>query len=164
MGRMITDLMKGGTGKSSYSNFRISLPIGSNAASICVGLINELFMSMPEHFITVATGHTKDGGNHVYDYIRACKAALMPSTILLGGDYPVPYGQNGIPRVPESLQSLPATVSEHCKEKMVDFMYNITIDTYWKFQINGTLRCLLKNGLAAQIMYYKERLEKGEII
>ena len=40
MGRMITDLMQGGTGKSSYSTFRIPLPSSSTAASIRVGVIN----------------------------------------------------------------------------------------------------------------------------
>ena len=140
MGKMISDLIERGTGKNSYSNFRILLPIGNTAASIHVDVVNELFMSIPKHFIMVATGHdTSNTGNHVYDYIRTFKAALISSNIVLGGDYPIPYGQNDKPCVPELLQNLPVTVIEKCKEKKVDYMFNITIDTYWKFQRKGTL-------------------------
>ena len=68
MGRMISDLTEGGAGKNSYSNFRTPLPSSRTAVSIHIGVVNDLFMSMLEHFITVATGHvTSNTGNHVYD-------------------------------------------------------------------------------------------------
>ena len=101
--------------------------------------------------------------SHLIDYIRGSRANLIPLGTVLGGDYPFPYGQNGMPRKTESLSYLPISVSEEYKEKIIDYMCNITNTTYYKFQCGGPLRPLLNTGIAAVIMYYRERTKKGKI-
>ena len=164
MGRILTDLTE--NGKKDYRDYRVpSLPVGCNGSSFRAGVVNTLLPFMPEYMVSIATGH--DGGSgdkqhkHLYDYVRGSRANLIPSGNILGGDDPFPFGQNGMPRKPESFSYLPISVSEEMKEKIVDFMCNITNITYYKFQRGGSLRPLLNTGVAAQIMYYRERKQKG---
>ena len=165
MGRILTDLTD--IGKKEYKDYRVpSMPVGCNGSSFRSGVVNTLLPYMPEYMVAMATGHDAGTGNkvhkHVYDYVRGSRANLIPSGIMLGGDEPFPFGQNGMPRKPESLQYLPMSVSPEMKERIVDFMCYVRKGTYYKLQRGGSLRPLMNAGVAAQIMYYRERKEKGK--
>ena len=100
MGRILSDLTV--NGKNDYKEFRVpSLPVGCNGSSFCAGVVNTLLTFMPEYMVGIVTGH--DGGTgdkklqHRIDYIRGSRANLISSGTVLGGDYSLPYGQNGMP-------------------------------------------------------------------
>ena len=165
MGRILTDLTD--IGKKEYKDYRVpSMPVGCNGSSFRSGVVNTLLPHMPEYMVSMATRHDAGTGSkshkHLYDYVRGSRANLVPSGNMLGGDEPFPFGQNGMPRKPESLHYLPISVSAEMKERIVDFMCYVKNGTYYKYQRGGSLRPLLNAGVAAQIMYYQERKEKGK--
>jgi hypothetical protein len=113
----------------------------------------------PENIVAI-TGHDLKGSS-VWSYIEPVRAMAMPGAQFLGGwgapDEPKPE------KGPRS-SSMEALLEDPAQlEALIDVAYNVSDAWPPVLRLGGRLRPLMRDALAAQLMYYVEREQHHEM-